>query len=121
MFNIIVQLILFSKYSWESEKSASFRDVMYSDQVKCILDEAVSLIDVDVNLALGKFNECFKISGECMLKNVYFGTERRRAWFDLECKQSRRLLRQLLRKVNRFNVQEDRLIYIEKDVNIRKC
>jgi hypothetical protein len=91
-----------------------FLDKMHSDHVKDIVGEAIRLIDVDINLALSKFNECYLSAGDCMLKTVHVGLVRRRVWFDLECKQSRFILRQHLRKFHRLNKEEDRLLYMQK-------
>lgn len=41
------------------------------DHVATIINEACHLIDLDINLALSKFNECFLMAGECMKKPVY--------------------------------------------------
>eukprot|EP00745_Piridium_sociabile_P015926 TRINITY_DN2374_c0_g1_i12.p1 TRINITY_DN2374_c0_g1~~TRINITY_DN2374_c0_g1_i12.p1 ORF type:complete len:1135 (+),score=79.90 TRINITY_DN2374_c0_g1_i12:1880-5284(+) len=104
----------FSKYKWDPEKSVKFCDFMRSDQVAAVIDEASHLIEFDINLALDKLNECFKSAGECMMNTISIGTEKRRVWFDLECKQSRTVLRQHLRKVNRLSNEEVRLSYTSK-------
>ena len=102
------------KYQWISDKAGTFHDILQSDQVTHIIDEASGLIEHDFNFALTQFNKCFELAGECMLKTVHVGTEIRRVWFDLECRQSRFVLRQHLRKFNRSTGYEDKLSYIQK-------
>lgn len=50
-----------------------------------------------------------------------YGSEKTKMWFDPECRQSRFALRQLLRKCNRSNKDEDRVRYCthKRDVNIK--
>ena len=68
--------------------------MMQTDHVEALLDEAESLIDCDINQALSKFNECFEYAGYCMKKTIFIGSEKRKTWFDLECRESRTILRQ---------------------------
>jgi hypothetical protein len=91
-----------------------FCENMHSDHVSGIIDEALRLIDIDIDAALFKFNESFIFAGKSMLKTVHVGSEKRRVWFDLECKESRFVLRQQLRKFNRLNKDDDRLAYVQK-------
>jgi hypothetical protein len=79
-----------------------------------VLEEAEALMGTDINLALSKFNECLLYSGESMRKTIYVRKEKLRVWFNLECKESRKMLRQQLRKFIKTNVVEDRLSYTQK-------
>ncbi|MCB4779010.1 MAG: hypothetical protein LGB53_05180 [Sulfurovum sp.] len=60
------------KYKWDEEKSVNFANMMQTDQVQALLDEAESLIGY-INQALSKFNECFEYAGDCMKKTIFIG------------------------------------------------
>jgi len=47
-------------------------------------------------------------------KSVIIGKEKKQVWFDLECRESRQLLKQQLRKYHKSNVDTDRLSYTQK-------
>ena len=50
---------------------------MCTDGTCAILDEAISLIDLDIDKFLGLFNNCIKEKAECMKKQI---TEERKKW-----------------------------------------
>ena len=102
------------KYKWDEEKSVNFANMMQTSHVQALLDEAESLIDCDINQALSKFNECFEYAGDCMKKTIFIGSEKRKIWFDLECRESRKNLRQRLRRFCKSNCDKDRLSYSQK-------
>ena len=55
-----------------------------------------------------------------MKKTIFTGHEKRKVWFDLECKESRKILRQHLRKFCK-SVTKIRLSYSQKkEGNIKK-
>ena len=74
------------KYKCDEEKSVNFANMMQTNHVQALLDEAESLIDCDINQALSKFNECFEYAGNCMKKTIFIGSENIKTWFDLECR-----------------------------------
>ena len=43
---------------------------MCTDETCAILDEAISLIDLDIDRALEIFNNCIKEKAECMKKQI---------------------------------------------------
>ena len=78
------------KYKWDEEKSVNFANMMHTDYVRAPLDEAESLIDCNINQALSKFNESFEYAGDCLKKTI-LGVNKRKTWFDLECRESRKI------------------------------
>ena len=44
----------------------------------------------------------------------HYWKEKKQIWFDLECRESRQVLRQQLRKYHKSNVDTDRLSYTQK-------
>ena len=102
------------KYKWDEEKSVNFANMMQTNHVQALLDEAESLIDCDINQALSKFNECFEYAGDCMKKTIFIGSEKRKTGFDLECRESRTILRQRLRRFCKSTCDKDRLSYSQK-------
>ena len=49
-----------------------------------------------------------------MKKTIVTGKERQQIWFDLECKQSRQVVRQCLRNYHNGNSDTDRASYTQK-------
>ena len=49
-----------------------------------------------------------------MKKTIVIGNERQQIWFDLECKQSRQVVRQYLRNYHNGNSNTDRASYTHK-------
>ena len=104
----------FRKYIWKPEKYQQFNDIISSDVSKGLIDDAISLIDFDINMALSKFNECLKSAGKCMEKSIFVSSKPRNVWFDLECSQSRQVVRHHLRKYVRTSMDDDRIAYATK-------
>ena len=105
---------IIAKYKWDESKRNNFCSVMNSDSAKEIITEATLLIGTNIDAALTKFNEYLLTAGECMKKNIIYGNEKNKKWFDLECRQSRTALRKLLRKFIKSNLDCDRRLYVEK-------
>jgi hypothetical protein len=102
------------KYKWINDKQSEFVNRMSSDEVKDKLQDAMLTIDQDMNSALSKFNKCLFFSGQDMKKTISFGGEKRKVWFDLECRESRKVLRKYLNRFKKTNMDEDRLGYMQK-------
>ena len=101
----------FEKYVWNQENNQEFLSRLSSDEVKDCFREATELIDSDINKSLLKFNEGLLTAGQ---KSIIIGKEKKQIWFDLECRESRQVLRQQLRKYHKSNVDTDRLSYTQK-------
>ena len=72
---------------------------MCTDETCAILDEAISLINLDVDKALDIVNNYIKEKAECMKKQITIKNGRKLdEWFDWECKVGRRNVRRLLKK-----------------------
>ena len=82
--------------------------------------EAKELIDIDVNSSIQKLNERLLTAGECMKKTTVIGKGRRQIWFDLECRQSRRVVRQYLRNFHNGNSDTGRASYTQKRNECKK-
>jgi hypothetical protein len=99
------------KFVWNSEKSCLFNDSLYTESIRKKIDNAIDLIDVDVNTALDTFNECMKECAECMKKCFPINNNKRcDGWFDHECFVSRTHVRRLLRQYKQsldVNVRHD--------------
>ena len=104
----------FEKYVWNQENNLEFFSRISSDEVKDCFREATKLTDRDINKSLLKFNEGLLTAGLCMKKSIIIGKEKKQIWFDLECRESRQLLRQQLRKYQKSNVDTDRVSYTQK-------
>ena len=104
----------YERYRWSEDKSHEFIVNARSDFAQTCFNEALHLLDEDINLALDKFNEGIIYAGECMKKVIYIGNEKQQRWFDVECKMEKKLLRQCLRKFLKHKSVEDRKNYVTK-------
>lgn len=89
-----------------------FIDACKLDQTRLKLDNALHVIDVNIDLALDLFNCCIREVAECMKKRVpKNGMKKRHEWFDVECGCGRRNVRRLLRVFRRTLSDTDRQAY----------
>ena len=102
------------KFKWKEKNQIDFNNVVNSNESKMRLTEAMELIDTNFEAALSLFNDFLYKAGNCMKMNVNYREKPRNIWFDLECEQSRRVVRQHLRRFYNYNRDEDRLAYAEK-------
>ena len=102
------------KYIWCHNKSDDFTACLWSDQTKTCFSEAEELIEADISSSILKFSEGLLTAVECMKKTIVIGKERQQIWFDLECKQSRQVVRQYLRNYHNGNSDTDRASYTQK-------
>lgn len=102
------------KFIWDPEKQEDFNKAVTDTNVTNILAEACTLVDVNVNAAVDKFQEAVCIAGECMKKSFTMGGIRKQAWFDRECREQRTSLRKVLRKFDNDNMDTDRIQYNQK-------
>ena len=104
----------YERFKWKQERINDFTDNIKSNYVQFMVNEASSLLDVDVDVALSTFNEGLAYAGSCMKQVVFIGGERKKRWFDVECKECKKCLRQKLRVFHKTRSNEDRLIYLAK-------
>ena len=95
------------KYIWCDNKSDEFIACLRSDQTKTYFSEAKELIEANASSSILKFNEGLLTAGECMKETIVIGKERQQIWFDLECKQSKQVVRQYLRNYHNGNSDTD--------------
>ncbi len=100
---------IIEKFVWDNLNAPTFTSLMCTDETCAILDEAISLIDLDIDKALDIFNNCIKEKAECMKKQITIKNGRKLdEWFDWECKVGRRNVRRLLKKYSRSLLADDR-------------
>ena len=99
------------KYVWDSNHSEVFKERLMQDSTVRQMEFAINMIDVDINSALDKFNNCLKEAAVCMKKRVTNGIKRKQDWFDYECVLFRRKVRKALRKYCRTTNEENRHSY----------
>ena len=58
---------IIEKFDWDDLRAQTFISRMCTDETCAILDEAISLIDLEIDKALEIFNNCIK-KAECMKK-----------------------------------------------------
>ena len=92
----MIQSFRVEKYIWDDDRYEEFYGKMNSDYVKKKLEEAMKTIDVDINTSLSIVSECFKYAGDSMQKTLVFGNNKRKTWFDNECRENRTALRKAL-------------------------
>ena len=100
---------IIERFVWDNLCAQKFTSLMCTDETCAILDEAISLIDLDIDKALDIFNNCIKEKAECMKKQITIKNGRKLdEWFDWECKVGRRNVRRLLKKYSRSLLADDR-------------
>ena len=97
---------IIEKFVWDDLRAQTFTSLMCTDETCAILDEAISLIDLDIDKTLEIFNNCSKEKAECMKKQIRIKKNGRKLdeWFDWE----RRNVRRLLKKYRRSLFTDDR-------------
>ena len=58
------------RFVWDDVRAQTFTSLMCTDETCAILDEAISLIDLDIDKALDIFNNCIKEKAECLKKQI---------------------------------------------------
>ena len=61
---------IIEKFVWDDLRAQTFTSLMCTDETCAILDEAISLIDLDIDKTLEIFNNCSKEKAECMKKQI---------------------------------------------------
>ena len=59
------------KYIWIKEKAQEYKENFSNQQTVMKIDAAITMIDVDVNMALNMFNECITECAACMKKRIF--------------------------------------------------
>jgi hypothetical protein len=73
------------------------------------MEEAIRLLDIDLNEALNVFNCCLTKVADCMKKKIHISKHAKEAdWYDMECGVSKRNVRRLLNKYRRTLSNPDR-------------
>ena len=108
------KLFKIEKFQWDEEKRSTFMEQIASPYVLNLIREATDLIDVDINESLLKFLEGLQKAGSCMKKTITIGKGKAQAWFDAECRVTRKDLRHHLRKYHKGNTDIERLQYNQK-------
>ena len=75
---------IIERFVWDDVRSQTFTSLMCTDGTCAILDEAINLIDLDIDKALEIFNNCIKEKAECMKKQIRIKRNGRKLdeWFD---------------------------------------
>ena len=101
------------KFIWKNEKVDEFLSEIRSPEINQIFAEAKCLISTNINQSVDKFAEGLLKAGACMKTVIHIGQNKSQKWFDKECRESRKTVRQKLRKFNNTNSPDDSLLYHE--------
>jgi CRISPR/Cas system-associated protein endoribonuclease Cas2 len=97
------------KFVWNDALKDDYVNSLCSSSSSSRLEDAINLIDTDIDQALYMFNEIIRNSAQQMKKRIYLnGKRREESWFDKECRESRKLVRKTLRKFRRTLNADDR-------------
>ena len=88
------------KYRWMDENKPIYVDNLAKESFKVLLNDAMSCIYININVALNKFNDCVKDAALCMKTVTVLNKKKVQQWFDYECVTKRREVRKLLRNLN---------------------
>jgi len=100
---------------WVSEKENEFKEAIHSEESRSTLEEATSLLDSDVELAVKKFTDLLLKAGECMKRNVKLGNTRNntKKWFDYDCLKKKRETHKMLKQYQKTHLPEEHANYIQ--------
>ena len=100
------------KYSWDQSKADKYKECLLSISFQQLLQDAINLIDNDINSALNKLNEVIKLAAIGMKKRVWVNKgSRQQGWFDKECRTFRKKVRKSLRSFKSTLSGNDRFNY----------
>ena len=102
---------MIEKFVWKEESEEQFTRSMNDEQARERIREAESYIDLNVNLAIGIFNDFVKEIAEFLKKNIRLGVRKDDEWFDRECLTERRNVRRMLRIFRKNRNEENRHNY----------
>ena len=103
--------IFIEKFIWKAENEQIFLNALISDRAKRLFDEALQMINVNLNLALEIFNGLITEAASSMKKKICLNRHNTKDWFDLECRNKRKVLRKLLKKFRKSLASHDRDSY----------
>ena len=103
--------IFIEKFIWKAENEQIFLNALVSDRAKRLFDEALQMINVNLNLALEIFNGLITEAASSMKKKICLNRHNTKDWFDLECRNKRKVLRKLLKKFRKSLASHDRDSY----------
>ena len=101
------------KLKWSDDKRALFEQNLNLPENLSEIERARSLIDVDVNEAVGVFTAALSKVASCMVKKQSGRKGFSNEWYDKECRDMRRTTRKALRKFSRSRLNSDRDCYCE--------
>ena len=103
--------IYVDKFIWNIDKEQTYLDALVSERIYVKFEEALRMINVNLNLALNLFNDFITEAASCMKKKICLNRKSKNDWFDLECRNKRKNLRKLLKKYRKSLANNDREQY----------
>jgi hypothetical protein len=98
------------KFVWKKENAQRFNDA--TEKAHLMLENAIGLIDIDIDVALNVFNDCIREVAACMKKRMCVnGRKKKQDWFDAECKNMKKRVRKLLKTYRKSLTADDRFSY----------
>ena len=104
------------RFVWTKQLEPEYVAEFSSEHVQLLLNCALHLIKIDINLALEKFNEALYKAGNCMQKEITIGKNYKKPWFDSDCWRKRQEARLALRQFKRCKIVETK-----NDLRVRYC
>jgi hypothetical protein len=104
--------VFVDKLVWQKENVQRFNDSLSTERAHLMLENAIGLIDIDIDVALNVFNDCIREVAACMKKRMRVnGRKKKQDWYDAECKTMKKNLRKLLKTFRRTLSADDRFAY----------
>ena len=105
--------VVLEKLVWDSNNVTIFKEEL--NRYKDYFNLATNQVFSDIHEAANVFTSILVDVSSCMQKKIIISNqERKRKWFDQECKTARTVARQALRKYRSSNLDEDRDDYLSK-------
>lgn len=105
-----------TKTIWDQSLEHTYLENWIRDDIQDVYDQAVAVLDYDVNEALKLFNDALLTASDCMRKRVLVGGGQQRQpalWFDEECRQAKTVARQRLSDFRLSKTDADRELYVQ--------
>ena len=102
------ETIIAEKFVWDDVYSNIYSDNLNDAHAREKLEQAILVIETDVDLAINIFNDMIKNAAACMKKRYPIGVNKQRDWYDSECKEARKDVRKKLKLYRRTLCANDR-------------
>ena len=106
----------FIKTKWQEKKVQESLNILNSENVQNLLNRAEEHIDSNIDTSINFFNKAMDRMNKPMQQTIIPGGKRteKNEWFDKECRDSKNLAKNCLKKLNRTSRKKNEQLYEER-------